>query len=118
MRIRATCKSVTNGDTRGRATRLGETMGEAGVNTQTRTTKGYEMVTEAKLRMFEDGSGLFEFKRGKDSFTIRWTEEEKPGVDLFALVNGHEGMLVPTEEDIAEQVGPVVMEAIRKEKAS
>jgi hypothetical protein len=93
---------MSGGESQVKAWRLGETMGEAIVSTHDRYQEhkpipdavGFPVVTEAKIRIFEDGSGLFEFRRGKENISIRWTEEKKP-LELFANFNGVEGELCP-----------------------
>ena len=104
-KIRTRCKAVSNGETRGSAERFGETMGEASVETSVKREQaiGYDTITGAKLRIHEDGSGLFELIRGEVSISIRWNPEETEaktprGLELFASFDGTEGMLVPAEE--------------------
>lgn len=105
-RIRSRCKAVTDGVTRGMAQRYGDTMGEASVETSVQHGPGrIEAITHAKLRIHEDGSGLFVLQRGKDEIAIRWTAEmdpERPEIliplELFAKFGDIQGVLIPDEE--------------------
>ena len=102
-RIRSTCKAMSDNDTQGKAIRLGETMGEAAVSTHaphrgpitTMPDDPFPPATEAKVRIFEDGSGTFEFHRGAENITIRWTEEDREDFQLFADFNGIGALLMP-----------------------
>lgn len=109
-RIRARCKAVTDGVTRGMAQRYGDTMGEASVETSVLHGPGrIESVTHAKLRIHEDGSGLFVLQRGQDEISIRWTAETDPAqpetlipLELFAKFGDVEGVLVAEDTQTEE----------------
>jgi hypothetical protein len=60
-------------------------------------------VTEAVVQLFEDGSGLFRLKRGRENITISWTPEDRPVFELHADCNGIEGTLVASKEMIAPE---------------
>lgn len=107
-KIRTRCRAMTDGKIRGSAERFGETMGEASVETAKcvnleavhsgKAKAEWRNNTQAKLRIHEDGSGLFEFTRGGKNLSIRWSAEEMP-LELFASFDGVEGVLVPDTEE-------------------
>lgn len=111
-KIRATCKTMTDGETKGRSERFGDTMGEASVETSRHIPADPEAgklarfisLTHAKMRIHEDGSGMFTLQRDGKEFTLRWTEEtEIPhNIELYANFDGTEGLLV-TDEVITEE---------------
>lgn len=98
-RLRARIKTETNGKQQGNTTRVGEQLAEASVNSQDRANRD-KTITTGTVRMFEDGSGTFQFRRGPENITIRWTEEESPVFELYADFNGIEGALVPSIQPV------------------
>ena len=102
-RLQARYKTETAGQHPKGHSIVGEQMAEAAVSS--RLPGSSENVTEAKVRMFEDGSGIFNFKRGREDITLRWTEE---GVDVFEMhadFNGTEGVLKPTTDPVTVPEG-------------
>lgn len=102
-RLRARIKTETNGKQQGMTTRLGEQQAEASVNSLRpghQKEAKTEVVTNATVRMFEDGSGTFQLRRGPENITIRWTEEEAPVFELYADFNGIEGALTPSIQPV------------------
>lgn len=79
---------------------VGEQMAEAAVSSRQKGSA--ENITVAMVRLFEDGSGIFNFKRGRDDITLRWNPEDTPegGTEMHANFSGVEGVLVPTSQPV------------------
>lgn len=99
-RLKATIKTETAGRPQQITHRLGEQFAEASVNSRAPGQHKDEAVTMAKVRLFEDGSGMFLFKRGQEDIALRWTQEDNPVFEMHANFSGVEGTLVPTTEPI------------------
>jgi hypothetical protein len=80
---------------------VGEQMAEAAVSS--RMPGSALNVTVALVRMFEDGSGIFNFKRGKDDITFMWTPEGEDVFEITGNYNGYEaGVFKPTEVKLSK----------------
>lgn len=97
-RLRAEARAQTQGQRALRFSRLGQHLAEGRVASRNEATG--QDVTVALARIFEDGSGIFNFKRGQEDITIRWTEENNPIFELHADFGGVEGILVATTEPV------------------
>lgn len=97
-KMKVSLQTMTNGKVDGRAYRLGEDLAEAMLTTHD-SQPGFPVLTEVKLRLFPDGSGLFEFKRGEEKFSLRFSEEGKP-LQVYADFDGVEGVLMPDKEAV------------------
>jgi len=106
-RLKASIKTETAGRPQTITHRLGEQFAEAWIQSRGPNQHGEEAMTTAKVRIFEDGSGMFLFKRGPDDISIRWNAENVPegGTEMHANFNGTEGVLVPTKEPIVVSGG-------------
>ena len=90
-RLRSKCKA----DDSAGSTRVGERMAEGVLTSQDPVSR--QEVTKTTTRMYEDGSGTFNIRRGREDITIRWSDERGPGFDdieIHANFNGQEGTLV------------------------
>lgn len=104
-RLRGEVRTWTNGKRVRRHYGLGESMAEAVLTTskllpEEAASRSEERQTETlvKLRLFEDGSGLFEFDRKltKQKFSIRFSAEGVP-LDVYADFDGVQGTLIADE---------------------
>lgn len=97
-RLQARYKTETAGERPKGHSIVGEQMAEAAVSS--RLPGSSENKTVAMIRLFEDGSGIFNFKRGQEDITLRWTEEENDVFEIYADFNGTEGVLRPTTDPV------------------
>lgn len=89
-RLRSKCKA----DDSAGSTRVGERRAEGELTSQDPVSR--QIVTKAMTRMYEDGSGTFNIKRGREDITITWSQEIAglPDIEIHANFNGQEGTLV------------------------
>lgn len=97
-RLQARYKTETAGQRPKGHSIVGEQMAEAVVSS--RLPGSSQTVTLAMVRLFEDGSGIFNFKRGQEDITIRWSEEDVDVFEMHADFNGTEGVLKPTNDPV------------------
>lgn len=89
----ARLRAKVTGDNSAGSTRLGERVVESILTTK---GEGFKTVSTILTRMFEDGSGICNIKRGQENITIRWSEEGNPVFELHGDFNGTEAVLVPS----------------------
>jgi hypothetical protein len=89
----ALLRGKITGDNSAGTTRTGERVVESLLTSK---GEGFKTITTVTTKLFEDGSGLLNIKRGGKDITITWDQEtgELPDIEIHADFNGVEGALV------------------------
>ena len=89
----ARLRAKVTGDNSAGTSRTGERVVESILTTK---GEGYKTLTTVVSKLFEDGSGILNIKRGQEDITVSWSQEGVPVFEMHADFNGTEGVLVPS----------------------